>query len=56
MRMYPAYKRLDVLNEYAVVFYALLNEGYRLRYADALLAAQIGDLPHMEKDRPRAFL
>lgn len=49
MRFYPAYKLADVLDEYAVVFFALLNEAYRIRYDDAMLAAQISDLPHMEK-------
>lgn len=53
--MYPAYKLRDVLDEYAIVFFSLLNEGYRLIYADALLQAQIGDLPHMEKADREAF-
>lgn len=56
MWMYPAYKLHDVMDEYAVTFFALLNEGYRLRYAAALLQAQIGDLPQMEKaDRQKFY-
>ena len=49
MRMYPAYKLRDVLNEYAITFFALLNEGYRLKHADYLMLAQISDLPNMEQ-------
>ncbi len=56
MRMYPAYKLRDVLEEFAVTFFFLLNEGYRLQYADALLIAHIGDLPNMEdKDRKNFY-
>jgi hypothetical protein len=56
MRFYPAYTRLMVLEEYAVSFFALLNEAYRLRYVDALLKAQIGDLPNMnETDRKHFY-
>jgi|GEM_PF-4863523 len=55
MRMYPAYKLHDVLDEYAITFFALLNEGYRLKYADAQLLAQIADLPHMDKDNRARF-
>lgn len=55
MHMYPTYKANDVLNEYAVTFFALLNEGYRLRYSDALLAAQISDLPQMDKEERKKF-
>lgn len=55
MRMYPGYKRQDVLDEYAISFFALLNEGYRLRHGDALLAAQISDLPGMEQADRKKF-
>ncbi len=56
MQMYPSYQLTDVLNEYAVSFFALLNEGYRLRYEYALLMAHIGDLPAMEKgDREKFY-
>jgi hypothetical protein len=56
MQMYPAYKLRDVLNEYAVSFFALLNEGYRLKYADAELQGHLNDLPHMDKtDREKLY-
>lgn len=50
MRMYPGYKLRDVLDEYAISFYSLLNEGYRLKYGDMVLLAQITDLPHMKRE------
>lgn len=55
MRMYPAYKLRDVLEEYAVTFFALLNEGYRLKNAEYTMLSQISDLPHMEKDSRLQF-
>lgn len=56
MHMYPAYKLRDVLDEYVVSFFALLNEGYRLKYADALLQGHLNDLPAMsKKDRENFY-
>lgn len=55
MRMYPAYKREDVLNEYAISFLALLNEGYRLMRSEDLIQARISDLPHMDQDSRKKF-
>lgn len=55
MQMYPAYKRRDVLEEYAVAFFALLNEGYRLRYAAALLQGHLNDLPQMDQSAREKF-
>lgn len=55
MRFYPSYKRADVLNEYAITFFALLNEAYRLKYDDYLMLAQLSDLPHMDKDQRTRF-
>lgn len=56
MQMYPAYKLCDVLDEYAVTFFALLNEGYRLKYANALLQGQLNDLPNMkDADRKKFY-
>ena len=49
MQMYPAYKLRDVLNEYAITFFALLNEGYRLQYQHYLVLAQLADLPHADR-------
>lgn len=56
MQMYPAYTLPQVLNEYAITFFALLNEGYRLRYEKAQLLTQIGAFPHMEKTHQEEFL
>lgn len=54
--MYSGYRRQDIFKEYAVTFFALLNEGYRIRYSAAGLAAQIADLPSMEKvDRAKFY-
>lgn len=55
MRMYPAYQLRDVLNEFAVTFFALLNEGYRIRYSDAIMSAQLADLPHMKAEERKEF-
>lgn len=55
--MYPGYQRpLNVLNEYAVTFFAMLNEGYRLRNERDLMLANIVILPHMDKKDSEAFL
>lgn len=51
--MYPAYKLSEALDMYAVSFFTLLNEGYRLRYKEYRLFAQIGILTIM-KDRDRS--
>lgn len=55
MRMYPAYKLRDVLDEYALTFFALLNEGYRLQYKHYEMLAQLSDLPYMDKDARSRF-
>lgn len=55
MRFYPAYKLRDVLNEYAVTFFALLNEGYRLQYGDYQILSQISDLPNMKNEDRKQF-
>lgn len=39
--MYPGYKPQDALNEYAITFFALLNEGYRQRYENYQMLATI---------------
>lgn len=55
MRMYPAYKLRDVLEEYAVTFYALLDEAYRQRYADYVMLARISDLPSIDQTHREEF-
>lgn len=53
MRMYPSYKRRDVLDEYAISFFALLNEGYRLMFEHYKMLAHISDLPHIDDKSAR---
>lgn len=54
--MYPAYKRRDVLEEYAITFFALLNEGYRIKARHYQMLAQISDLPSLkELDRKTIY-
>lgn len=55
MQMYPAYKLRDVLDEYAITFFALLNEGYRIRFKNYQILAQISDLPHADKSNRDTF-
>lgn len=55
MQMYPAYKRIDILNEYAISFLGLLNEGYRKRFRHYQMLAQISDLPKMEQVNREEF-
>lgn len=55
MRFYPGYKVSDVLTEYAITFFALLNEGYRLHYAEAMLAGHIADLPYLKAEDRKKF-
>lgn len=55
MQMYPAYRLRDVLDEYAITFFSLLNEGYRQRFEHYLMLAQLNDLPHMDKLQRRKF-
>lgn len=50
MTMYPAYTAEAVLQEFAVRFFALLNEGYRERYRDYRMQSQIAMLPHIRQD------
>lgn len=47
--MYSGYKCQDALDEYAIRFFALLDEGYRQQNADYLMLATIGDLPHADR-------
>lgn len=45
MQFYPAYKLQDVLDEYAIRFYMLLNEAYRIEAANYKMLATIAMLP-----------
>jgi hypothetical protein len=48
MQMYPAYRRRDVLEEYTVSFYGLLEEGYRKQREHELMLINIALMPHIE--------
>lgn len=50
MQMYPAYQLRDVLEEHAVTFYALLAEGYRMRFKHYEMIAEISLLPNVHPD------
>lgn len=54
--MYPSYKLPDVLEEYASVFFSLLNEGYRIRYRHYAMMAQLMLLPHAENEDRTKFM
>jgi hypothetical protein len=57
MQMYPAYKLRDVLDEYSIIFFTLLNDGYRLQSQNYLMLAQIALMPNNMRDADRsAFL
>lgn len=56
MRFYPAYKRVDVMEEYAKTFFSLLSEGYRRQSRDYLMQARIILLPHIKKDARNKFI
>ena len=56
MRMYPAYTVEMVLKEYAIRFFALLNQGYRLRYSEYRVQAQLQLLPHLDKEVRRKWM
>lgn len=56
MQFYPAYKRADVMEEYAKTFFALLNEGYRLQHQRYLMLARITLMPHIKKDARTKFM
>lgn len=56
MGMYPSYKVADVLNEYAVTFFTLLNHGYRIQAMHYIMLAQITMLPNLENADRRKLL
>lgn len=56
MQFYPAYKAVDVMKMPAISFFALLNEGYRIKYANAKLSAHIAMLPLLTDETRTKFL
>lgn len=55
MRFY-SYKTDEVLNEYAVTFFALLNDMFRIKADELLDLATIGALPHLEPNESKKIL
>lgn len=56
MQFYPAYKRVDVMEEYAKTFFSLLNEGYRSQSRNYLMLARITLLPHIKNTPRKQFI
>lgn len=56
MQMYPAYKLPDVLNEYAISFFRLLNEGYRIKFNDLRTLANIAMAPETSNESWQKFI
>lgn len=54
--MYPGYKRRDVLDEYMVVYIAMLNEGYRQENENYYMLGTLNLLPWMDKQESQAFM
>lgn len=54
--MYPAYKRVDVMDEYAISFFTLLEEGYALRYQNLRRLAQLFMAPEMKPEAWRSYM
>lgn len=50
--MYPGYTLRSALDEYAITFFALLDEGYRQKAKDYRMLAQLLMAPEME---PKAW-
>lgn len=55
MTMYPAYRYRDILEEYAITFYALLLEGYRIRHKHYETLAVIAELPSADPDYKKEY-
>lgn len=54
--MYPGYTVQSALDEYAIRFFSLLNEGYRNKHRHYRILAQIAILPHLKKEDMSRFL
>lgn len=54
--MYPAYKPRDVLEEYALTFFSMLNEGYRQMYEHYYMMAQLALIPMLKDNDRKKFM
>lgn len=50
LRFYPAYTKQTALDEYAITFFTLLNEGYRLESKHHLTLSKIILMPYYDKE------
>lgn len=55
MQMYPAYSLRDVLNEYAITVFSLLNAGYKAKNKHYLMLAKVYGLPYTDKETATKF-
>lgn len=55
MLMYPSYRLRDVLDEYAITFFALLEEGYRQKHKHYQMMANIVSLPYVDSEARAKF-
>lgn len=56
MQAYPQYSLRDALSEYATAFFSLLEEAYRLQFANYRMLANISLAPNMEDSDRIHFL
>lgn len=56
MQMYPAYNLHDVMAERAIVFFTLLNEGYKIRFQHYHMLAIITMSPNMKESGQKQLL
>lgn len=54
--MYPSYRPREVLEEYAIVFFTMLNEGYRQQAQHYLMVANIVRIPSSTPESTEKFL
>lgn len=56
MRLYKAYKLQDVLDEYAISFFTMLEQGYRLEFEQYKMWVNIVSAPHMKDQDRKDFI
>lgn len=56
MLMYKGYKLRDVMDEYAIAFFTLLEQGYRLKLEEYRMQVNIISTPHMKEQDRKDFV
>ena len=56
LQNFPGYTAEDVMNEYAIRFFALCKQAARLRAVELLELAEITVLPHLKKHAQQKLL